>query len=295
MILEDGVIVIQCKKMRYITIVFFLLLPLLVSAQASGGQIKRNRITAPNKSKIVSRSPQKNTTISNKEQIVKNLIKNMVYVEGGTFIMGATNEQIDDAYVDEYPVHEVTLSSFFIGKYEVTQEEWQLVMGNNPSDNIGKRLPVEKIDWYDCHDFIEKLNMMTGKNFRLPTEAEWEFAARGGIKSQRNRYSGSNQLDVVAWFIDNSSNATHNVGLKSPNELGLYDMTGNVWEWCEDRYGEYDKYEQFAPIGPPFGSLHIIRGGGWESPSANCRTAVRRAIDPRYYSENIGFRLVLEE
>lgn len=251
-------------------------------AQASGGQIRRG-------------SAKVSKPLSNKQRILGNLIRNMVFVKGGTFAMGATKDQGEQVFEDEKPMHYVTLSSFYIGKYEVTQEEWFLIMGNNPSENKGNKLPVENVDWYDCHEFIEKLNEMTGKDFRLPTEAEWEYAARGGNRSQWNKYSGSNQLGDIAWFIDNSREVTHNVGLKRPNELGLYDMSGNVWEWCEDWYGEYEKDNPLTPTGSVYGSNRVIRGGGWESRSANCRTAARRAIDPQYYSENIGFRLVLEE
>ena len=162
----------------------------------------------------------------------------MVKVEGGTFDMGATKEQ-EEPWDSEKPVHKVTLSSFSIAKTEVTQELWQAVMGNNPSYFKGSNLPVEVVSWNDCQEFIRKLNAMTGYNFRLPTEAEWEFAARGGNKSQHYQYSGSNDVGSVAWYGDNSGGKTHPVATKAPNELGIYDMSGNVWEWCEDWYGSY--------------------------------------------------------
>ena len=154
----------------------------------------------------------------------------MVEVRGGTFTMGATSEQEVDAFGDEKPAHEVTLSDYYIGKTEVTQALWKAVMGNNPSYFEGENLPVECISWHDCKTFISKLNALTGKNFRMPTEAEWEYAARGGSKSRGYKYSGSNTLDDVAWYSGNSDSETHEVGTKSPNELGLYDMSGNVSE-----------------------------------------------------------------
>ena len=158
----------------------------------------------------------------------------MKFVEGGTFQMGATSEQGSDATSAESPVHSVTLSGYWMGETEVTQELWQAVMGSNPSYFSGTNLPVEYVSWNDIvNDFLPKLNNMTGKNFRLPTEAEWEYAARGG-KSGGYKYAGSDDVGSVAWYYDNSSSKTHTVKTKSPNELGLYDMSGNVWEWCQD-------------------------------------------------------------
>lgn len=186
----------------------------------------------------------------------------MVYVEGGTFTMGATSEQGSDAYSDESPAHSVTVSDFYIGKYEVTQAQWRAVMGSNPSKFKGDNLPVEQVSWNDIQKFITKLNTMTGKTFRLPTEAEWEYAARGGNKSKGYKYSGSNTLDNVGWYY-NSGGKTHPVGQKQPNELGLYDMSGNVWEWCQDWYGSYSSSSQTNPTGPSSGSYRVLRGGDW--------------------------------
>jgi formylglycine-generating enzyme required for sulfatase activity len=226
-------------------------------------------------------------------RILQNLINNMVYVEGGTFKMGATYEQKNEAAKNEKPAHKVTLSSFFIGRYEVTQEEWQAVMGSNPSYFKGSKRPVEEVSWNDCQAFIRRLNAMTGKHFRLPTEAEWEYAARGGNRSQGYKYSGSNYLNSVAWYYDNSGKTTHDVGQKSPNELGIYDMSGNVWEWCSDRYGNYSSSSQTNPTGPSYGSDRVVHGGSWNSITRGCRVSARGPAAPGVTEEDTGFRLAL--
>ena len=219
----------------------------------------------------------------------------MVWVSGGTFTMGATSEQGSDAYNWEKPAHSVTLSGYYIGKYEVTQAQWKAVMGNNPSSFKGDNLPVERVSWNDVQEFIRKLNQMTGKSYRLPTEAEWEYAARGGGKSRGYRYSGSDNIGSVAWHWDNSNSTTHPVGSKSPNELGIYDMSGNVYEWCQDWYSNnyYSSSSQRNPQGPSSGSYRVYRGGGWGSFAGYCRVSGRDFNSPvsRYY--NLGFRLVL--
>ncbi len=217
----------------------------------------------------------------------------MVRVEGGTFTMGATAEQGSDASEDEKPAHQVTLSSYMIGKTEVTQALWQAVMGSNPSNFKGSNLPVEEVSWEDCQTFIRKLNALTGKNFRLPTEAEWEFAARGGNNSRGYKYSGSNTLSNVAWYGDNSSYKTHPVATKAPNELGIYDMSGNVYEWCSDWYSSYSSSSQYNPTGPFSGSRRVNRGGSWHSIARDCRVSNRVNDDPalRYYG--LGLRLAL--
>ncbi len=227
-------------------------------------------------------------------QVIQNLIANMVYVEGGTFTMGATSEQ-NDARENEKPAHQVALSSFSIGKYEVTQAEWQAVMGSNPSHFTGNsQRPVEQVSWNDCQEFIRKLNAITGKRFRLPTEAEWEFAARGGKLSRVYKYAGSNTIDNVAWCYGNSG-STHPVGTKSPNELGLYDMSGNVWEWCQDWYNSY--YYKFSsqinPTGPSSGSSRVARGGSWNHYAQYCRVSHRILNSVDYRGYNLGLRLVL--
>ena len=217
----------------------------------------------------------------------------MIKVQGGTFTMGCTSEQGSDCYDNENPSHRVTVSSFYIGKYEVTQALWEAVMGSNPSDFKGGNLPVENVSWDNCQEFIRKLNSKTGKNFRLPTEAEWEYAARGGNKSNGYKYSGSNSIDNVAWYYGNSGNKTHTVGSKSPNELGIYDMSGNVWEWCSDWYGSYSSGSQTNPTGPSSGSYRVLRGGSWYGDAGDCRVSNRNDDDPDGRYGNCGFRLIL--
>ena len=217
----------------------------------------------------------------------------MVRVEGGTFRMGATSEQEDDAYSDEKPVHSVILSSYYIGKTEVTQALWQAVMGSNPSNFKGADLPVECVSWNDCQEFIQKLNSLTGRNFRLPTEAEWEFACRGGNNSCGYKYSGSNNLGSVAWYDENSGGQTHRVATKAPNELGIYDMSGNVGEWCSDWYADYTSYSQTDPTGPQSGSYRVRRGGGWGSYAGHCRSSLRNFSTPAHRPSNFGLRLAL--
>jgi len=227
--------------------------------------------------------------------VLQNLVDNMVYIEGGTFMMGATPEQGSDAVRNEQPAHQVTLSSFSMGKYEVTQEEWEAVMGSNPSKFKNVRHPVETVGWSDCQEFIRKLNAMTGYQFRLPTEAEWEFAARGGNKSHGYKFSGSNDLDLVAWYgyEKNSGKTTHDIGSKSPNELGLYDMSGNVKEWCQDWYDYYSSMSQSNPTGPTSGSSRACRGGSWNNDESSCRVSnrsYRPGDGPNIFT---GFRLAL--
>ena len=224
---------------------------------------------------------------------VNGVIFEMVYVEGGTFDMGATSEQGSDAYDWEKPVHRVTLSDYYIGKYEVTQELWEAVMGSNPSYFIGAQNPVEYVSWNDCQNFIKKLSSLTGMTFRLPTEAEWEYAARGGKKSLHYKYSGSGNIDDVAWYYDNSGSSTHAVGTKTANELGIYDMSGNVWEWCSDWYGGYSAGAQTNPQGPSTGSSRVLRGGSWDFGAGSCRVSFRNRSGPVNSFNDGGLRLVL--
>ena len=227
---------------------------------------------------------------------VKNGITiDMVKVEAGTFMMGATYE-MQKPYDDEKPVHQVTLTNnYYMGKYEVTQSLWQVVMGSNPSKFKGDDLPVERVSWNDCQEFISKLNSMTGRKFRLPTEAEWEYAARGGKKSRVYQYSGSSNISDVAWYDGNSGSKTHPVGKKQANELGIYDMSGNVWEWCQDWYGSYVSTSQTNPSGANSGSFRVERGGCWTYYEWNCRSSRRSCDTPYCRDSDLGLRLVLSE
>ena len=241
------------------------------------------------------------TASGNKTFTVNGVSFEMVAVKGGTFTMGCTSEQGGDCYSDEKPTHSVTLSDYYIGKFEVTQELWQAVMGSNPSYFKGNNLPVEKVSWNDVQEFITKLNQKTGANFRLPTEAEWEYAARGGNKSNGYKYSGSNSIDNVAVYEVNSYNkgnnhpdyGTHAVGTKTPNELGIYDMSGNVWEWCQDWKGNYSSGSQTNPTGPASGAYRVLRGGGWSIDASYCRVSNRSSSNPGSGNYYFGFRLVL--
>ena len=219
-----------------------------------------------------------------------NVSFNMVFVEGGTFEMGSDDSEASD---DEKPVHSVTLSDYYIGETEVTQELWEAVMGSNPSYFKGLKNPVDYVSWDDCQEFVKRLNEITGKTFRLPTEAEWEYAARGGNKSRGYKYSGSNTIGDVAWYHSNSSSMTHQVGTKAPNELGIYDMSGNVWEWCSDWYGDYSSSSQTNPTGPTSGSDRVCRGGSWGSNAQGCRVAFRGINTPDFRHDYLGFRLVM--
>ena len=217
----------------------------------------------------------------------------MVYVEGGSFDMGATYEQGDGVWDNEKPAHSVTLSDYYIGKCEVTQELWEAVMGSNPSFSKGAQYPVEQVSWNDCQEFVSRLNSLTGRTFRLPTEAEWEYAARGGNKSSHYKYSGSGNISDVAWYDDNSDGKTHAVGTKTANELGIYDMSGNVWELCSDWYGSYSAGSQTNPQGPSSGSYRVLRGGCWYSLAGYCRVSIRHDYGPRSSNGSLGLRLVL--
>ena len=226
--------------------------------------------------------------------MVKGVEFKMIKVEGGTFSMGATSEQGGDADDDEKPVHSVTLSDYYIGETEVTQELWEAVMGSNHSRFKGNnQRPVESVSWKDCQKFIKELNRLTGKKFRLPTEAEWEYAARGGKYSRGYKYSGSNNADEVAWYDSNSGSKTHPVKTKKDNELGLYDMSGNVWEWCNDWWGCYQSNSQTNPTGPSEGESRVLRGGGWCYFDMGVRVSRRDYLTPGYRHIIIGLRLAL--
>lgn len=217
----------------------------------------------------------------------------MFNVPGGSFAMGAANDDYD-ADASEKPAHLVTVSTFAIGRTEVTQQLWVAIMGKNPSFTKGDKLPVTNISYNDCLEFIAKLNSLTGRHFRLPTEAEWEYAARGGNKSMGYKYSGSNAIGSVAWYEGNSYNSTHEVGTKTANELGLHDMTGNVWEWCSDWKGLYSSTAQENPKGPTTGELRVYRGGSMVSSNKACRISIRLGGYPSSCKlADLGFRLAL--
>ena len=227
---------------------------------------------------------------------------NMVQVEGGTFMMGAADDDAEAAD-RERPAHRVTLSGYSIGETEVTQELWQAVMGYNPSDMTDDpQRPVDYVSWDECQQFIAKLNEMTGRAFRLPTEAEWEFAARGGNHSKGYRYAGSDNVDEVAWYDGNSyyvdmdgpDFGSHAVKTLAPNELGLYDMSGNVMEWCQDYYGPYSAGAQTDPAGPSSGYGRATRGGSWGGTASACRVSYRGSGTVQSAAGHYrGFRLAL--
>lgn len=216
----------------------------------------------------------------------------MVEVKGGSFNMGPTEAQEQDSHDVDYPVHKVTLSDYYIGQTEVTQALWMAVMNYNPSEFVDPQKPVENVSWFECAQFIEKLNKLTNQNFRLPTDAEWEYAARGGNKSKNYKYSGSNVLNEVAWNINNSGGQSHVVATKKPNELGIYDMSGNVWEWCDDWFYMFDDKPAINPRGqePSPQGIKIDRGGGWNR-SPRSVTSYRGRDKADLKDSNLGFRL----
>lgn len=238
------------------------------------------------------------------QKAIAAIMCNMVRIEGGTFTMGGTTEQGSDAHDDELPPHQVSLSSFYLGRYPITQREWKMVMHKNPSKQKGEDKPVTHVSRNDCQAFITALNKITGLHFRLPTEAEWEFAARGGKKSRHYKYAGSKKPYKVASgqrtakeeryeysgrFI--TEKRLYDVGLCKSNELGLYDMSGNVWEWCADRYGPYSLVAQVNPQGAPRGSEYVLRGGSWSDGIDSVRVSCRHGAPSSQKAENIGFRL----
>ena len=219
--------------------------------------------------------------LSELDPVIQNLINNMVYIEGGSFMMGSDDR---DAYDDEQPIHRETVGSFSIGKYEVTQKEWKAVMGKNPSFSKGNERPVENVSFDDCMEFIRKLNIITGRNFRLPTEEEWEYAARGGNRSKGYKYSGSDDINNVAWYEGNSGKKTHNVGSKDANELGLHDLSENVWEWTSSKLNS--DYSQ-----PRNSPNFVYRGGGWYRNARYCRVSSRGNSGTSNHYNNLGLRL----
>lgn len=267
----------------------------IMTAQVSGGMLRGPKKIATKPTTQSKKISSQVVSYSNGLLSVNNIKYRMIYVEGGSFQMGATSEQGSDACYNETPVHTVELSDYFIGQTEVTQELWHEIMNTNPSFSKSKKNPVEYVSWDDCQTFITKLNQLTGQKFRLPTEAEWEYAARGGKKSKGCKYAGSNIIDEVAWFDGNSNTRSHPVAGKLPNELGIYDMTGNLSEWCHDYYSSdyYKSSSQFSPNGPLTGNNRVFRGGSYGNIDEDCRVSWRG----NYVSDNctfyIGFRLAL--
>lgn len=254
----------------------------------------------------ITKTPDREESYSIETFIVNGVSFNMIPVEHGTFIMGS-----ESGLSDERPVHSVTISKdFYIGETEVTQALWKAVTGHSPTsegkawssaNGLGNDFPAYYISWNDCQEFIAKLNELTEQKFRMPTEAEWEFAARGGKKSEGYIYSGSNNLDAVGWYDDNDAifgpafpdYGLHTVKSKLPNELGIYDMSGNVWEWCSDWYGTYSSSSVTDPAGPATGSYRVIRGGSWFYGATHCRSANRDDYTPTIRDNDLGFRLAL--
>lgn len=229
----------------------------------------------------------------------------MIFVEGGSFTMGCTSEQGSDCESDESPSRYVTVNSFYMGMLEVTQSQWEKVMGTSvyqqknkanpdwPTRGTGADYPMYYVSWKEAKEFCRRLSQQTGKTYRLPTEAEWEYAARGGKKSEGTKYSGSNYLESVAWYSDNSDNSTHRCGTKQANALGIYDLSGNVREWCEDWYDNYVSYDTNNPKGTTTGQRHVLRGGSWNSFASYCRVSFRDYNGPDDRGYYYGFRVVL--
>ena len=237
------------------------------------------------------------------QEVIREMVMNMVRVEGGSFVMGRQNNNPNEnnydalAESDESPVHNVTLSPYYIGKYEVTQKDWKVIMGSDKgwatSYGLGDSYPAYNIRYVDVEAFLIRINQLSGLTFRLPTEAEWEFAAQGGPNMANFPYSGSTTLQLVAWYKDNSDNRAHPIGTKQPNSLGLYDMSGNVCEWCSDYYGSYSSNNQTNPTGVAVGTEHVLRGGSYCLLDLHCRCAARDHFYTNGQSVGVGFRVVI--
>ncbi|MBO4607875.1 MAG: SUMF1/EgtB/PvdO family nonheme iron enzyme [Prevotella sp.] len=272
------------SKLIYKTTFFLFLYTLLTTAsyaqEPMGRMMDEPYINGP--------APKPVETDGTKETITVNGVSfRMVKVKGGSFVMGATDEQGSDAEIDEQPAHQVTVQDFLIGETEVTQELWEAVMGFNNSHYKGPQRPVESMRYVDCESFFFKLNFLTGRNFRLPTEAEWEYAARGGRKAIPTKYAGSDNYDEVAWYCNNSGNVSHDVKTKAPNELGLYDMSGNVDEWCSDVWASYDPALK-SHTDP---KVKVRRGGGFLDFAKHLRVSDRRSCSEQMWHNDIGLRL----
>ncbi|MDO4190243.1 MAG: SUMF1/EgtB/PvdO family nonheme iron enzyme [Bacteroidales bacterium] len=218
----------------------------------------------------------------------------MIYVEGGRFTMGATYSMSSDAFETESPAHTVELSDFYLAECEVTQALWVAVMGSNPSIMKGDNLPVDNISWFDCWEFIRKLNRLTGEQFLLPTEAQWEYAARGGKNRSTSVFPGGSHPSQVAWTFGNAAGKLHRVKTLKPNLLGFYDMSGNVWEWCNDYFDWYPSKMQINPTGPESGSYRVMRGGAADELERRCRVTCRSGAQPGNKTSHLGLRLAMK-
>ena len=249
----------------------------------SSKSTNKSHTAVANSPDVPYKTPSKpNVNLGKLQEIAKQIISNMIDVTGGELTM---NRAQDDSLV------KIFIPSFSISKFEVTQEEWEAIMNTNPSLYVGNNRPVNNVSWNDCQEFIRRLNRLTNKNFRLPTEAEWEFAAKGGLKSHEYNYSGSNNIEDVAWYNKNSNRIMHNVGERAPNELGIYDMSGNMKEWCQDKIdNSQTKMFRWTP-----GFSCIARGGSWLGGAAECGVLIRTFISPEIRDGALGLRLVLQK
>ncbi len=237
---------------------------------------------------------EQSSTVGNKEFEVNGVRFQMIYVSGGRFTMGATYAHSADAYETELPAHAVELSSFYLGETEVTQALWKAVMGTNPSSVKGDNLPVDNVSWVDCWEFIRKLNRLTGAQFVLPTEAQWEYAAKGGNRHVTYKFAGHALANEVAWNFSNAIGRLHSVKTLKPNSLGFYDMSGNVWEWCNDFFDLYTNRSATNPTGPQTGVYRVMRGGASDEMERRCRVTCRSGTQPTNRADHLGLRLAMK-
>ena len=295
--LDADTVVSEATKARWAELSRIESTPRDTASAKSAGE-SAGTTPSPDPEKDKTETPENNPTlppaviVNGKDNFTDQLTGKFILVKGGTFNMGCTGEQ-QDCYDDEKPVHLVTLSDYYIAETEVTQAQWKAVMGDNPSSFKGcDDCPVEKVSWDDAQEFITRLNARAGSpRYRLPTEAEWEYAARGGANSRGYQYAGSNNINEVAWYDDRSGSKTHPVKGKKPNELGIYDFSGNVYEWCSDRYGGYSAEKQTNSQGPSSGIYRVHRGGSWSDYARYCRASIRNGGEPGSRNNFLGFRL----